>query len=135
MCSAANKGERCYELHFCSFYTCCAGTSPVPTLTKAVLGTWALPGGYLEFGESFENCALREVAEETGLRVDSTSLRFLTSVGSVMKDVNKHYVTIFMGCTLNPTSKEDPEVGGKPKCWSKIPGPVVSADLRKALGT
>ena len=30
-------------------------------------GTWALPGGWLEVGESFEECGTRELAEETGI--------------------------------------------------------------------
>ena len=29
-------------------------------------GTWTMPGGKLEFGETFENGAKREVLEETG---------------------------------------------------------------------
>lgn len=32
-------------------------------------GTWNLPGGLLEFGESFEEGLLREIKEETGLNV------------------------------------------------------------------
>jgi len=31
--------------------------------------TWSLPGGAAEIGESFQDCILREVAEETGLQL------------------------------------------------------------------
>ncbi|KAK0366371.1 hypothetical protein LTR91_012546 [Friedmanniomyces endolithicus] len=57
-------------------------------------GTYALPGGHLDFGESFEQCAAREVKEETGLNVQD--VRFLTATNTVFGDAGKHYVTIFM---------------------------------------
>ncbi|KAK1821813.1 hypothetical protein LTR12_003689 [Friedmanniomyces endolithicus] len=58
------------------------------------IGTYALPGGHLDFGESFEQCAAREVKEETGLNVQD--VRFLTATNTVFGDAGKHYVTIFM---------------------------------------
>ena len=56
-------------------------------------GEYALPGGHLEVGESWEQCAVREVLEETGLRIQSAHFVFVTNN---MVDSGAHYVTIFM---------------------------------------
>jgi len=62
----------------------------------------AFPGGHLEFGESWEECAIREVNEETGLNLNSCKYEFVTN--DYMKDENKHYITIFMKAEIeNPS--------------------------------
>ncbi|KAK4144171.1 NUDIX hydrolase domain-like protein [Dichotomopilus funicola] len=57
-------------------------------------GTWALPGGHLEFGESIEECGVREVDEETSLKVKNP--RYLTCTNDIMLADNKHYITCFV---------------------------------------
>lgn len=95
-------------------------------------GTQALPGGHLEFGETFEECAIREVLEETGLQI--TKPRFLTATNDFISSSSsseekkeggkeeeekekKHYVTVFMVCErLNqedePENREPEKCGG-----------------------
>jgi 8-oxo-dGTP diphosphatase len=56
-------------------------------------GTWALPGGHLEPGESFETCCKREVLEETGLVISTISPMVFTN--DVFHREGLHYITLF----------------------------------------
>lgn len=76
-------------------------------------GTWAFPGGKLEFGESFEECAAREAKEEAGVEVENTT--FATVVNDVISDLDKHYVTIYMKADY--VSGEPKPVDGEFETW------------------
>ena len=56
-------------------------------------GTWHFPGGHLEFNESIEACARREVFEETGLRIKNIRLGPYTN--DMFAKEQKHYITLF----------------------------------------
>lgn len=56
--------------------------------------TWSVPGGHLEFGESWEECAKREVMEETGVKI--ANIRFVAATNDLFPDHNKHYTTIWV---------------------------------------
>ncbi|GAB4455107.1 MAG: NUDIX hydrolase [Bacteroidia bacterium] len=53
-------------------------------------GTWALPGGHLEYGESIIECAKRELKEELG--IEGLELRVISIVDNI--DERGHYVHI-----------------------------------------
>ena len=67
-------------------------------------GSWALPGGFVEYGETVENAAVRETKEETGLDV---KLKELVGVYSDPKrDPRGHTVTVcFLGIKIGGTLK------------------------------
>lgn len=53
---------------------------------------WAIPGGFIETGESAEEAAVREASEETGLDVSLTDL--LGVYSSPIRDPRFHTVSI-----------------------------------------
>jgi ADP-ribose pyrophosphatase YjhB (NUDIX family) len=52
---------------------------------------WALPGGYVDYGESLEQAAIREAKEETGLQVQLKHQ--LHTYSDPQRDPRRHTVT------------------------------------------
>ena len=89
-------------------------------------GTYAFPGGHLEFKESWEECAVREVKEETGMEV--TASKFVAVTNDIFDEEDKHYITIYMKAEC----VGEPKVMEPDKCegwdwfsWDKLPQPLM----------
>ncbi|KAG0461539.1 hypothetical protein HPP92_021836 [Vanilla planifolia] len=93
-------------------------------------GTFALPGGRLEFGESLEECARREVKEETGLDVGRVEI--LTVASCITRDGPdpSHFVTMIVRAEMSDPSQEPVNIEPD-KCdgwawydWARLPQPL-----------
>ena len=88
-------------------------------------GRWALPGGFVDFGESVETAALREVKEETGLVV--SILAILGVYSAADRDPRTHTMsTVFIaeGSGKEPMGGDDAAAAK----WVKL-DEVVPEDL------
>ena len=88
--------------------------------------SWSFPGGHLEFNEEIEACAIREVLEETGIKIKNLKRTAFTN--DIFNPEGKHYITIFV--LAEPETSEvrnmEPE---KCECWqwfdwSSLPQPL-----------
>ena len=89
--------------------------------------SWSPPGGHLEFMESLEKCAVREVKEETGVQVKNP--KFFALTNDIFERDEKHYITIFMIAELDAG---DPKIIEPDKCekwdWfslNSLPSPLM----------
>ncbi len=69
-------------------------------------GQWALPGGFVEVGETVEDAAAREANEETGLDVEI--LRLVGVYSDPGRDPRGHNVSCAFLARLTPESAADP---------------------------
>lgn len=55
---------------------------------------WMLPGGGLDYGETFEACAIREIKEETGLDISIERMLYLSE--AICPRGTRHVVNVYM---------------------------------------
>lgn len=68
---------------------------------------WAIPGGFVDYGESVENTAIREAQEEVSLNVELIEQFYVYSDPS--RDARKHTLAIVFIATAKgePTAADD----------------------------
>ena len=97
---------------------------------------WSLPKGHIEQGETAEQTAIREVAEETGIEgkvlaaLGSIDYWFVTDGRRVHKTVH-HYLMRFSGGELSDEDVEVTEVAWVP--LRELPSRLAYADERDGL--
>jgi 8-oxo-dGTP diphosphatase len=94
-------------------------------------GLWTFPGGFVDFGETVADAALRETLEETGLRVELTGLLNVYSyAGAPVVIVYRAHVT---GGALRPCAENDALEWMKPGeiPWEALAFPSTREALRE----
>ena len=88
-------------------------------------GTWAPPGGHIDFGESVLDCAKREVKEEIGIKIKNFKVIGFTE--DLFKKDRKHYITIWVKSNwqsgkINTSYREFSKINWF--SWKKLPQPL-----------
>jgi 8-oxo-dGTP diphosphatase len=100
----------------------------------------ALPGGFVDVGETVEQAAMREAREETGLEVELLDLLWVYS--DPRRDPRRHTVsTVFLArATGEPRGADDAEEA-RAFAWDALPSPLafdhaeILRDARRLLLT
>jgi 8-oxo-dGTP diphosphatase len=87
-------------------------------------GFYALPGGFVNVGETIEAACCREVREETGVSISKGQLHLIGVYSDPARDPRGHSVSIAYGTTLErpvePKSGSDAETAEWITDWRKV---------------
>ncbi len=98
--------------------------------SKHRCGSYSLVGGWIEFGETFEQAAAREAMEEIGVEIHNIKIIGVTN--NFFPEENSHSVSVVMGAKIKsgvPQNKEPHKCEYMLWCdsWNNLPTPLFTS--------
>ncbi len=85
---------------------------------------WAIPGGFIDYGEKAEDAAVREALEETGLPV--TLVTLLGVYSDPARDPRRHTIsTVYIGAAKGTPSGRDDAAEARLFPEDGLPSPIT----------
>lgn len=90
-------------------------------------GCWAFPGGFMDMDETTEQCAIRELQEETGLKV--SGLRQIGAYSKVDRDPRGRTVTVaYLAVVDRPLPVKGQDDAARAEWWPLSALPRLAFD-------
>lgn len=90
-------------------------------------GCWAFPGGFMDMDETTEQCAIRELEEETGLKV--SGLRQIGAYSKVDRDPRGRTVTVaYLAVVDRPLPVKGQDDAARAEWWPLSALPQLAFD-------
>lgn len=91
-------------------------------------GCWALPGGFMEMDETIERCAVRELEEETGIRVTEEALRLIGIYSAPGRDPRGRTVTAAYAISVGDCTATAGDDAAEVRWWPLAELPPLAFD-------
>ena len=91
----------------------------IKRIKEPYTGYWSMPGGKLEFGETIEECAVRELKEETNIDSEFERLGGIASEVVYNKGKKKAHFLLFV-CKLKPLHLNHKETNEGKVRWVSV---------------
>lgn len=94
-------------------------------------GCWAFPGGFMNMDETAEQCALRELQEETGLVIEQ--VRQLGAYSAVDRDPRERVISVVFYAVVDEMPVQGGDDAAKAQWWPINAIPPLAFDHEQIL--